>query len=476
MKRYISLLLAIFIFAAGFFSTGAAAEEPVMLTLSVTTVEDRFALTITDSGTQSNFYTVMVDDITDGCITEVFTGEFIYETQSYTPGKTYKISVIASGGVSEVTVSQDYYFALAVPEVLSVQQGKGYKLMFFAPYVDGYAIYRKAEDADEYALYKTTKKESLKIISSTADIYKIKSYKVVDGEKVYSEFSEKVVGVKYTDGKVNPQSAKSKYNGKLTVKWAKSGKNYSGWQVQYTSYDNFSYYTNVDVKGGNKTKVTIPVIGGLTYKVRVRGYKNISGSKAYTRWGSSKTVTVKSSVALKPNAVKLLNSIKLVPKKTSCVKLNKIVTKILKKYTKPDMTVAEKVRAAYLYVSNEKFSSYGITGNRSCSSLLELNALILLESRRGSCVQYNSLFTVLCNRIGIKNAYLCKGSVPRSGGGRTGHTWCMIKIRKYNYIFDPRMQKYTSNRNGYDYYCVPLHHDSTRAQEYRFLNAKEQLM
>ncbi len=496
MKRSLSLLFAVLITILCCTQSVVLAEDEIVSTTPTTTVstttqapttqapktfevevrsvDKMFLITITDKDSGCNFYTINVNGESDGCIMEGINGVHTYFSWEYELGKTYEIEIVGTGGEKPITVKKTIYHTIPTPEVTTVQQKNGYKLKFSSSSANGYEIYRYNSKNKALTLYKKTTKKSLTIKSNSADSYKVRAYATINGKKIYSEYSKEIIGIKSASGKVDANSATSDKDGRLTVKWAKNNK-YDGWIIQYSSYDDFSHYNTYTVAGKGKTSATIPVIGGITYKVRVRGYKVVKGVKSLTKWGNSKTVVVKSSVSSNPNATKLLNSIKLKPLKTDCKKLDKIVAKIIKKYTNDKMTTAQKVRQMYLYVSNERFSSYGIKGERNYSSMMELNALTLLETKSGSCVHYNSLFTVLCNRIGIRNAYLANGSVPRAGGGRTAHTWCMIKINKHNYIFDPRMQKYTPDRNGYKYYCVPLSEKSKTAQEFRFFNAKEQI-
>ncbi|MCD8189017.1 MAG: Ig-like domain-containing protein [Clostridiales bacterium] len=80
---------------------------------------------------------------------------------------------------------------------------------------------------------------------------------------------------------------------KMTVKWKKNCKA-TGYQIQYSTSSDFSSYKTVTVSSYKTVKKTISKLTkGKKYYVRVRAYKTVSGTKYYSAWSSTKSVTIK---------------------------------------------------------------------------------------------------------------------------------------------------------------------------------------
>ncbi|MBQ9531693.1 MAG: leucine-rich repeat protein [Eubacterium sp.] len=89
---------------------------------------------------------------------------------------------------------------------------------------------------------------------------------------------------KVTKGK---KSFKATWNKKSSV---------AGYQIQYSTSKSFTKKTSKKktVKGAKKTSVTVKKLkGNKKYYVRIRTYKTVSGTKYYSAWSTSKTVTTK---------------------------------------------------------------------------------------------------------------------------------------------------------------------------------------
>ena len=321
--------------------------------------------------------------------------------------------------------------------------------------------------------------------------YKIKAVSYFKGQKFESKFSNVIVPTKDCKKGIKLKSVTSKKNGKITVKWNKV-KGASGYVINAISYsDKFTpYHVDIDnkdnfgtkkgeetlygseyvkVSNGKTTSKTFSEFEGLTYWVCVTPYFIKGNGCCYGKTSTLKQVCVKSKLKGKINTNKALNSAKLKPQKAKNKTLDKILNKILKKYTNKKMTTAEKVYACYKYVSNERFSTYGIkvkANDFECNT--EDYALELLRTKQGDCVSYNSLFIMLMKKIGFTKLYLAGGTTTKSGGGWTSHFWCVAKINNKFYVFDPRLASYNSNRNTKMYFCVPVSNKNSVAQKYRY--------
>ncbi len=343
----------------------------------------------------------------------------------------------------------------------------------------GYVIYKYDAKTKKYKKYKTINKKSkisVKISAKSSKVYafKIRAYKKHENKTYYSSYSSAVAaGAALKAPSIS--SVKSGKDACLTVKWKVLQKNVSGYQIKYSSYDTFDFYNIATVKKGKTSSKTLKLREGIPYMVKVRSYCEINGKKIYSSWSKTKKCTTKSSYS---NDIKgMLNKVKLTPKKTGIEKLDKISARIIKdikkkiKKTGKKVTTYEIIRGCYSYIAQEKFSTYGIKNGRdNGTEYYQYSALYLLETKQGSCVDYNSLFKVLCERVGVR-CELGSGTVDASGGGRTGHTWAVIKLKGNYYIFDPRLQIYTNNKKGFTYFGLPHTNSNHYSKMYRYYDA-----
>lgn len=83
---------------------------------------------------------------------------------------------------------------------------------------------------------------------------------------------------------------KSVKGSKISAKWKKNSKA-SGYQIKYV---NGSKTKTKTYSGKNAVSKTISDLKkGKTYKVYVRTYKQVSGTKYYSAWSSAKSVKIK---------------------------------------------------------------------------------------------------------------------------------------------------------------------------------------
>ncbi len=80
------------------------------------------------------------------------------------------------------------------------------------------------------------------------------------------------------------------------VKWAKQNKNITGYQLQYSKTEKFSYGSkSIFINKKNATSKTVKELSvDIKYYVRVRTYKTVNGTKVYSKWSKVKKVKVKS--------------------------------------------------------------------------------------------------------------------------------------------------------------------------------------
>ena len=192
-------------------------------------------------------------------------------------------------GVKNTTVSISSYATTSAITV-SWEKSNGYK-------VDGYELYRSAGNDDNFVLYTTTTgtsfENSASLVSGKRYYYKVRGYRTIAGEKVYTKWS----GTTYRLGKQDENayladgvktttvtaSAAADYNS-IKLSWEKAaGFKVDGYEIyRGTSSSNLKYY---DKKNGT-TYQNYGIDYGSTYYYRVRGYRTINGTKVYTKWSN----------------------------------------------------------------------------------------------------------------------------------------------------------------------------------------------
>ena len=169
-------------------------------------------------------------------------------------------------------------------------KSKGYK-------VDGYQVYRAVKNTKNFKSYGTTKKTTYKDVKNLAKgsryYYKVRGYRIIDGQKVYTKWSNVTsrrmkgnsldVGVKNTTIRVSAKAGK----GYVKLDWKKSaGCRVDGYQV-YRSVKtdkNFKKYGTTKKTTYNNAK---SLKKGARYYYKVRGYRTIDGKKVYTQWSET---------------------------------------------------------------------------------------------------------------------------------------------------------------------------------------------
>ena len=105
------------------------------------------------------------------------------------------------------------------------------------------------------------------------------------------EFSQ--LQVSNTTNGVSVRSAVSKKKKTLTLKWKKE-KNCSGYQIAYSTKQNFKSQKKILVQGGSKVSYTINnLTSKKTYFVRIRSYRRVNGKNSYGKWSKTYKVKIK---------------------------------------------------------------------------------------------------------------------------------------------------------------------------------------
>lgn len=479
MKRTISLLLAlVLLFSAFAINCFAAAEK---LKINVSASGSQYKVTWSYKTDVDKFY-VFVDNKYDGYKMPNEQKSYSFTTDPYKRGEVHTVLVKA------IIKGKTYVNSAKVECVLTPEKAK----VSFSPRICGYNIKASVSGCKHtgFALYyynPSTKKYSLKklfssdinIVSRNTDIYVVRAYTLYEKKYYLGECSSKISCKGFEPVKLT--AAKSNKVGQITIAWEKPDYAISGYQLVYSSYDNFAYPHFLTTQK-DKTTYTFNLVAGVCYKVGVRAYKT-SGSKDYFgKWGIIKTLYTKAAVPKTADAEKLLNSKTLGSGgKTGCERLNNALDKIIVKCGADKQNdIYEKVKSLYQYVGSEQFKVDGILGAKGSPETEEYSEQAVLQmltnkGKTGSCYEYNYLFHYLCRKAGVPGTYIVNGTVSASGGGRTGHYWAMMKIGNNNYFFDPRMQRYLGGGKGLQFFCLPLNGDNNYSDYYRFADAENQL-
>ena len=154
-----------------------------------------------------------------------------------------------------------------------------------------------------------TKKPTVKVKDSKGNTISSTHYTVsyASGRKYVGKYkvtvkfrstSSKYTGTMSTYFKINPKGTTLKTptagSKSFTAKWTKQSTQTSGYQLQYSTSSKFTNAKTVTISS-NKTisKKITKLTAKKKYYVRIRTYKTVSGTKYYSAWSSTKTVTTK---------------------------------------------------------------------------------------------------------------------------------------------------------------------------------------
>lgn len=304
-----------------------------------------------------------------------------------------------------------------------------------------------SEDADgiQILMYNssTKKYEHLKYLSYSAASYRacdlkknssykfaVRAYKLRNGKKYSGESI-------YVSARTAPSAATSitsvKYvsAGKMQIKWKKVA-DVSGYIIKYSTSSSVSSSAStctLVVPGAKNTSKTISGLAKKKYYVQVCTYKTGNSYKYCSLYSPVKSVNIKKGVSMKS----MLNAIKTDTsgKKDILELTNKGVD--ISKYK----TTYERFKAIY-----DWHSKHNTDFGWSC---MDCN------------MNFNSCIAALfknSNKTFDKYIYLAAGNFKNRDGSEVMHKWSVIYIAGTGYIFDPRLQGYTNNKTGTDYFGI----------------------
>ncbi|MCC3869626.1 transglutaminase domain-containing protein [Terrisporobacter mayombei] len=159
--------------------------------------------------------------------------------------------------------------------------------------VTGYKIYRATSKDGKYTEVATVSNKSSNTYADTGRLsgktyyYKIRSYKTVDKEKLYGDYSSVFYGKTKYPSQVKNLKQNSSYKTLVKLSWDKASYA-SGYRVYRTTSKNGTYKRVAELSGSTNTKFTDKnVSSGKTYYYEVRAYRKVGKNRYY---GSYSTI------------------------------------------------------------------------------------------------------------------------------------------------------------------------------------------
>ena len=299
----------------GTYSTEVSSTTPPAEVTGLCTT-DRSASSITlswDAAAGAAGYTVYAydaDSKTYEKIAEVTDNATSYQITELDPATVYRFKVEAfeknAGGTVAGAASKEYE-DVTLPEQIQGAEAAGADAAVSLSWEEaagagGYQIYRLNTKTGKYAVCTTIKKadttafQDTKLAANTTYTYKIRAYKVFEGENYYGEFSKpvkaKTKAVVTKPAKVTGLKASSKSSA-VTLKWNKVSKA-GGYQIYRLNTKTGKYTKLATVKGETKTSYSnTKLTKKKTYKYKVRAYKTSGGKTVYGAFSSPVKMTVK---------------------------------------------------------------------------------------------------------------------------------------------------------------------------------------
>ena len=215
-----------------------------------------------------------------------------YESGRKDTGK-YTVKITFKGNYSG---TKRVYFTIApkAPSELKVSQTTKTITLKWSKVTgaEGYRIYQYDSKNKKWKNIKTTSERKLKLEnlkSGTEYKFEIKAYKKDDGT-IWSDATEFIVATKPAKVTLSKVIAGSK---QATLNW-NTVTGASGYEIQYSTSDEFKKSKKVTVKKGSSKKTTIKNLSkGKKYYFKVRAYKTVDGKKIYGAYSSVKSVKIK---------------------------------------------------------------------------------------------------------------------------------------------------------------------------------------
>ena len=158
--------------------------------------------------------------------------------------------------------------------------------------------WKAVSGASGYYVYRKIGSESWKKVKTTASTSWTDTGAKTNGTKyqymIYSyddviKSSASATKTIYYLSRSSISSVKNSSSKKMTVTWSKNSK-VTGYQIMYVTGSTSKTVTVSGYK--NVSKVISSLTKGKTYKVYVRSYKTVSGTKYYSAWSSAKSIKI----------------------------------------------------------------------------------------------------------------------------------------------------------------------------------------
>ncbi len=221
-----------------------------------------------------------------GIATVTITGKGNY---AGTLTKTFTIKEVSKPAVTEPTVTKP-------AKVTGLKQLTSYAMKYIklswtkVSDAKGYEIYRATSKNGTYKLIKTTTKTSFKnekLADGKNYFYKVRAYKVVDGKKVYGDFSSVKKMITKSKAPVINVKRTTKTKAKLTWKKVTGAE---GYEVYMKTGKN-GKYKKVTILNAKKVAYTKAKLKkGTKYSFKVRTYRKVGNKKIYSEWSKVKSV------------------------------------------------------------------------------------------------------------------------------------------------------------------------------------------
>lgn len=302
-------------------------------------------------------------------------------------------------------------------------------------YCNGFEIAKYSKSTKKYAHIAYTSEKAtaytIKNLKKNALYnFAVRAYIVVNGKKYFGDYAQ-AFSARTSPAETALSSVKYVSAGKMKVSWKKVT-GVSGYIIKYSTSSSFSSKgptCTLVVSGEKNTSRTISGLANKKYYVKVSTYKTADNVRYMSDYSGTKTCTVKKGVSVKT----MLNAVKT---DTTGRKRIKELTNNgvdINKYK----TTYDRFKAIYNWHSKHN-TSYGW----EC---------VDCNSNFNSCIA--ELFSNSNKKYDIF-IILEAGDFKNNNGKKQMHKWSVIYLGGRAYIFDPRLQGYTSNKTGTTYFGV----------------------
>lgn len=156
--------------------------------------------------------------------------------------------------------------------------------------VDGYDIQRYDSRSKSYKTISTLKKSITSYTNKglkpgTSYKYRIRTYKVINGKKVYSSFKNPVQVTTKKISNVSRFKVSSKTSSSIKLIWTKNS-NASGYELERYNSGSKKYKKIATLKNTTTSYTNKALKSNSTYKYRIRSYKTVNGKKYYSSYSS----------------------------------------------------------------------------------------------------------------------------------------------------------------------------------------------